>query len=442
MALTIEQAPFAWTARGQKIIFRVSSTQIAQPNFKYGVEVTRASDGKVFEFICEQNPTDGKLYFDLQPLVKLTNMELSSQGDVVHFTPTHLQVNEVLGFGYENYSVVFSEWWNVTGTFTQAGDETMPQSFYAFNAHSQPMYGFRPNPESAQPPVKFAMNSATDFVWSDRWVGTTRKPDEVGASYTPAVIIPAHNTDWGAVALPINKGVMASNDTKVMQLIANTGVGTIVENVTYTDSPFTHVGVYPQNLNNSTLNFKPALYPNWEWYTLWFKNSGGTKRSQFYVFYNADKLGARNDCRYEPMRIGWVSTRGGWDYFTFIKRSDWSVETERKSYERLIEDGTSQIYDPGQRQYVDREVAVTRTLTLNSDWIEENEFIYLRNLFTSRQLVLLNTPQLTPEDYGWPNKPFTTPVTLLDKTFVEQRGRNGKLVNVTIKIKVAQDYWT
>ena len=101
MALTIEQAPFAWTARGQKIVFRVSSTQIAQPNFKYGVEVTRSSDGKVFTFICEQNPTDGKLYFDLQPLVKLTNMELGSVDDVVHFTPTQTQVNEVLGWGYE-----------------------------------------------------------------------------------------------------------------------------------------------------------------------------------------------------------------------------------------------------------------------------------------------------------------------------------------------------
>jgi hypothetical protein len=63
-------------------------------------------------------------------------------------------------------------------------------------------------------------------------------------------------------------------------------------------------------------------------------------------------------------------------------------------------------------------------------------------MFNARQIVLLNTPQLTPEDYGWPNKPFTTPVTLVDKTLVEQRGRNGKLVNVTIKLKVAQDYWT
>jgi hypothetical protein len=442
MAINIEQAPYGWTARGQKIVYRVSSNQIGQPNFKYGVEVTRTSDGKVFDFICEQNPTDGKLYFDLQPLVKLTNMELSSEGDVVHFTPTSTQVNEALGYGYDDYSLVFAEWWNVGGILTQAGVKTTKTAFFAFNAYLQPMYGFRPNPETAVAPVKFAMATANDFAWSDRWVGTTRKPDDLPLpNDANAIYVPAYNTDWGAMAVPIGKSVMASNEAQSIQLIANTGGGVIVDTYTYTDAPFTHIGIYPQNLNIGTGGFKPALYPNWQSYQVFFRSPGLAKRSRTYVFYNAELYGSRNDCRFEYMRIGWVGTRGGWDYFTFIKRSEWSVETERKQYERLIEDGTSAVFDPGQRQYIDREVAVTRTLTLTTDWLEENEFIYLRNMFASRQMVLLNTPQTTPVQYAL-GKPFTTPITLMDKTLVEQRGRNGKLVNVTIKIKVAQDYWS
>jgi hypothetical protein len=34
------------------------------------------------------------------------------------------------------------------------------------------------------------------------------------------------------------------------------------------------------------------------------------------------------------------------------------------------------------------------------------------------------------------------PVSLIDTSFIEQRGRNGKLVNVTLKFKITQNYWT
>jgi hypothetical protein len=159
-----------------------------------------------------------------------------------------------------------------------------------------------------------------------------------------------------------------------------------------------------------------------------------------YVFYNADKYG-QHDCRYDKVRLGWVSTRGGWDYFTFIKRNEWANNLQRKQYTRILEDGTSQIFDPSQRQYVNRNVAVERTLLLTSDWIEENEFIYLRNLFASQQIVMLIDPTVYPVTYA-PAKQVTVPVTLEENSFVEQRGRNGKLVNVSLRVKVAQDFWT
>jgi hypothetical protein len=445
MAITLELTPFGWTARGQKMVFRVSSTEVGQPNFKFGASVTRGSDGKVFEFICEPNPLDFKLYFDVQPLVKLTNMELNSEGDIPHFAPLQIQINEPLGRGYETYTLTFTEYWNVAGNLTPAGATSAPAAFSAFNGYLQPIYGFRPNPETGVAPVRFAMTGITDFVWSNRWLLTTRKPDDLPFSlsppYTQYVWVPAYDTDWGVMALPIGKAVMASNDATKIQLIGNTGTSNILEEYTYANSPFAHVGVYPQNLNAGTGGFKPATYPNWTYYAIWFKNSANVKKSVTYVFYNANKYGGRNDCRYDPIRIGWVSSRGGWDYFTFVKRSEWTNDTERKQYTRLIENGTSEIFDPGQRQNVDREVAVSRTITLTSDWLEENEFIYLRNMFNSRQIVLLDTPQPTPIPYNL-GKGVTTPATLVDKTLVEQRGRNGKLVNVTIKLKVAQDYWT
>ncbi len=444
MAISVEQAPFGWTARGQKIVFRVSSTETAQPNFKYGVQVTVASTSKVYSFLLDPNPNDLKLYFDMTSLVQLQNMENSSEGDLVHFTPVETIVNESSGYGLDNYTVVFSEWWEVTGSLIEAGDATFPYSFYCFNASIQPFYGFRPNPETSDRPTRYTLTSNGDFVWSDRWLNTSTKPAELSFPFAtaPTIFIPAYNSDYGAIALQMGKAVMGSNDANFAVFGFNTGTSFISWNITLGNRPFAHLGCYPMNLEDSSnpAVAKPSLYPDWTWYSLKMQNLIGADKSRTYVFYNADKYG-QCDCRFDKIRLGWVSSRGGWDYFTFIKRNEWTNNIQRKQYTRVLEDGSSQIFDPSQRQYINRNVAVERTLLLTTDWIAENEFIYLRNLFASRQIVMLTTPTVYPVAYA-PAKSIVVPVTIEENNFVEQRGRNGKLVNISLRVKVAQDFWT
>jgi hypothetical protein len=444
MALTVEQQPYNWTARGQKIVFRVSSTETTQPNFKYGVEVTVASTGKIYSFLLDPNPNDLKLYFDMTSLVQLQNMETGSEGTIAHYTPVETIVDETSGFGFENYSVIFSEWWQVTGTLSPAGDETMPYSFYVFNAYIQPFYGFRPAPETSSPPTRYTLSSNTDFAWSDRWLQTSTPPPQLSFPFATSqlIFIPAYNSDYGAIACQTGKAVMASNGADKAVFGMNTGTSFLSWEVALGNRIFAHVGCYPMNLNDSSNPSvaKPSVYTNWQWYSLEFQTTAGLQRSRKYIFYNADKFG-QHDCKYNKVRLGWVSMRGGWDYFTFIKRNEWTNNIERKQYVRVIENGTSTIFDPSQRQYVSRNNSVERILTLSSDWVEENEFIYLRNLFASRQVVMLAEPTVYGITYA-PTKPIVVPVILQENSFVEQRGRNGKLVNVSLKIKVAQDFWT
>ena len=444
MAIAIEQAPYNWTARGQKIVYRVASTETAQLNFKYGVTVTVFSTGKVYSFLFDPNPNDLKLYFDMTSLVQLQNMENESEGGMVHFTPVETVVDEAVGKGYESYTVVFSEWWDVTGSLIKAGAQTFPSGFYAFNAYIQPFYGFRPSPETSAAPTRYALTSNTDFAWSDRWIRTSSKPAELSfpAATAPIIFIPAYNTDYGVITAQMGKAVMLTNDASTAVFGMNTGSGFISWSITLGNRAFAHLGCYPMNLNDSSNPSvaKPSVYPNWEWYSLKFVNLGGLDKSRTYVFYNADKFG-QCDCKFDKIRLGWVGMRGGWDYFTFIKRNEWTNTLQRKQYTRIIEDGTSQIFDPSQRQYINRNVGVERTLLLTTDWIEENEFIYLRNLFAAKQIVMLVEPSVYPVTYS-PAKPVVVPVTLEENNFVEQRGRNGKLVNVSLKVKVAQDFWT
>jgi hypothetical protein len=51
----------------------------------------------------------------------------------------------------------------------------------------------------------------------------------------------------------------------------------------------------------------------------------------------------------------------------------------------------------------------------------------------------------TPQKYNEPMqgvKPSTLPVSIEDTGFTESRARNGKMVNVALRIKVAHDYWS
>jgi hypothetical protein len=74
-----------------------------------------------------------------------------------------------------------------------------------------------------------------------------------------------------------------------------------------------------------------------------------------------------------------------------------------------------------------------QVLTVTSDYISEGEFKFLRSLLVSNQVTWLTT------DAG---KAVEVPVKLDDTTYVEKKTRDGKLYNVTLKVRIANEYWT
>ena len=78
----------------------------------------------------------------------------------------------------------------------------------------------------------------------------------------------------------------------------------------------------------------------------------------------------------------------------------------------------------------DRETLVTQTLSVTSDWVQENEYVFLRSLLVSNEVHIIN-------DDG-----TFTPCSIEDTSFLERKERNGKLYNVQLKVKYSQNYWT
>jgi hypothetical protein len=69
-------------------------------------------------------------------------------------------------------------------------------------------------------------------------------------------------------------------------------------------------------------------------------------------------------------------------------------------------------------------------LTVTSDFITQDEFIYLRGLIVSNQVHLIN-------DDG-----TYIAVNIDDTSYVEKTSYDGKLYNVTLKVRMANEYWT
>jgi hypothetical protein len=167
---------------------------------------------------------------------------------------------------------------------------------------------------------------------------------------------------------------------------------------------------------------------DWDFYTV-EAYAGASIVSKTYYFINAEKF-AQFDCRYDNVRLAWVNSRGGWDYYNFIKKNEVTNQIERKQFKRVLFNGTSNIFTRYDRQLYDRANVVTRTLSITSDWVQEEEFIFIRSLMVSNQVHIVNSDGTH------------IPVSMDENNYLERKERNNKLYNVALKVSYSQDYNT
>lgn len=431
MAITITDQPNAWSPRGQRLLFYMTSTQSSQLGFRIGATVTRSSDGAVFNFMLSNDPYGGVM-FDLGSLVNLRNYEedpdLHAQSD---------ENSEPIGSAWEEYGVVFEEYWTVSGALTPSGDPTEAINIIVVNGYYQMSDGYKPNSNLGNIKVKYALTSGVNSrAMSDRFkethTWTMLRTAYVGVPLPQTIYIPVREADYGLLFIPDGTTYLPANAADKWRLRLYDSAGTLhtYTSPSFSGYPITQLGVYPANLNASTaVTEKPEDYPNWRYYIVDIINASGVGVSAPYVFYNAELYG-QWDCRYTPVRLAWVNSRSGWDYFNFIKKNEITDTIERKQYKQTRWRGSSPFYLSSDRVLTDRETLVTQTLSVTSDWIQENEYVFLRSLLVSNQVHIVN------DDGSF------TPCSIEDTNFLERKERNGKLYNVAFTIKYSQDYWS
>lgn len=439
MAITLIDQPYQLTPYMQRLYFVMSSNNQSENGFKIKASVYDVFTGETYEYFLSREPSN-RFIFDLAPLVNLRRKEPTNNyhaRGVIFALPN--------GDGWNSYNITFSEYWIVAGVLThnEEADETF--DYYVYDAAYQISNGYKPNPDSVSTATRltnFSMGASTAYIQSVRYetTHTWQYADTFLGSVTGnKVYIPSYTTDWGLFQFPHTDRFITETATQMVVEIYGTSGLLASGTRNLVNDPFICVPAYPANLlldiYNTTLPNLNDYLTTWTCYVVYL-DDGKTAASVKYVFYNAEKYG-QNDCRHDYVRIGFVNSRGGWDYFNFIKKNEQSWDFDRKQYVRALRSdyqygfsGGNKPFRTHERQLTDRIVLGKNKLTITSDWITENEYKFLRELMLSKEVSIIQLDGTS------------IPVSIIDTSFTERRERNGKLYNVTLQLKYSQQYWS
>lgn len=137
------------------------------------------------------------------------------------------------------------------------------------------------------------------------------------------------------------------------------------------------------------------------------------------------------DCnpQYQLFTLHFLNQYGGFDSALFTKVSRRNYKADRKGYGRLNyvvgTDGIPQYYSDNNVAYENKSlyaVQATEKLTLNSDWIDDEGYIWLRELLLSPMVYLEENNQLIP-------------VTITESDYEERKFINDDLTNLTLSLE-------
>jgi hypothetical protein len=455
MALTQVDKPYNYTRKGQRLYVVYSSDNSANNGFKFGFKMTELASGKEYQVFISPD-LQGRGVFDMSPLVTLRHQDEPTSGFQVHADTCY----ETDGNGFKTYEIEITEWWLVNGIFTQntegEGYIDTITGLIVTNSYLQPYNGYKPDlfniPASCnygwEIPMNFNFlteNTTAWYAYSDRMLDTSdwylrNSQPYINVTTEPYVVtIFCRWNDLGTLTFSTSQAI-TGNTLDYIEFTWVESDGTTFTNTTVpltADEPLVHVKAYP----GSVASMMPA---NTAYYYLIGRDEYNNRVSAIYLFVNEETQGNwGQNCNYDPVRLGWVNSRGGWDYWNFQLKSERTTNIERKQYTSVLRTdfnygftGLSQPFYPSTRMLTDRSNMNTTSLLVTSDWLREEEFTFLRSLLTSNQVQIIEN-----QDYENTNCYRLTPVSIEQTSFAEQKTRDGKLHNITLNLKYSQPYW-
>ena len=189
------------------------------------------------------------------------------------------------------------------------------------------------------------------------------------------------------------------------------------------------IGVGYEDLNNATLasGVQPVITANVAKYTIVMQKFNGNRTTNFYTY--------SLDCLWHntiPASLFFLNTHGGYDCFNFRmqqrKMSDIKRDYMQKNIGTLT--ATTWSYASKDRGTENYNVEITDRWILESDWINDDQSLWLRGLFESPNVYYHDTTSMIP-------------VTIKNQSYETKTIKNmEKLFNIQIEIEFSNKRWT
>tara|TARA_R100000781_G_scaffold50655_1_gene33512 strand:+ start:742 stop:2184 length:1443 start_codon:yes stop_codon:yes gene_type:complete len=197
-----------------------------------------------------------------------------------------------------------------------------------------------------------------------------------------------------------------------------------------------YFGCGTANLEAQTDNTgaRPSENDGWAYYRIWGANGSGTPETQHYYFYKygsgASGIDDRHQSctRFDNIRLAWVNRLGAWDYMNFRGKSKESVDITRTDIAKVSGtwDSATFSYENQDRGKQTLYTEAKRKLTINSDWLNEDEGAWLEELFTSTNVQILGDSNIV------------YPVIVTDKAYTKKTSVNNKIkIQYTVNLEYA-----
>ncbi len=154
----------------------------------------------------------------------------------------------------------------------------------------------------------------------------------------------------------------------------------------------------PNNINqilpaNITLGGQPIINSTDYAYTIQFFNASNVAVTEQY------RYTINSPCsKYVPYRLHFLNKKGGYDSFTFYKQNTFISEIKRENFKANLgtQTATTQSYTVSQRAITQYNTKIKDTISCNSDWVTEDQMIWLEELLTSPDVYVEKNGSLVP----------------------------------------------
>ena len=404
MAITIITAPVStYVPAYNPIIVTASSTNTAQPNFRYIVQVIFSYPSVVTKTLKMSARPDGFLLFDAHRIVEnYLSYDFTISDATDSITCPNSYATFVIDIG-EEYGSTPAEYLSLADT----------GNINAINAavrHSVASFGGETDLINLNIQTQYQMLTGT--LSTARKFLTTAPRDGIKICDDSNFYL--HITT-GAATEPIKLMLKTYDSTDTL-------LGTEIKTLTATTALVLRYGVGTKNINE----WNAAYLVGASYYTITLCDNTPAALGET-IRFNIDCGCSKFN---ETFRLHWLNPLGGFDAFTFNQKFDRNLNIKKANYTKILGtvNGSGAFsFATSQAGKVAFDARATEQIKINSDWVTEEENEWIWTLAKSTQVFW----EIDADTYA--------PVTVTNASYKQQTYAGKKLFNAEFTIEISNE---